>query len=246
LLIGNEAPVILSGKVAVISGASRGIGRAAAKRFAREGAVVCVCARHVEQLRNLSLEIMAAGGRAIFEQTDVSDESQVREFLSQCESSFGTIDILVNNAGLLGPRVPLADYSSQEWSKVLSVNLHGLFYMTKHALPLFNPSGGSVINVSSSVGKIAKPNWGAYGVSKFATEGYTQALAEELRPRNIRVNAINPGPVATEMRHQAFPEEDQRSLRKPEEILDAFVYLASDESKHLTGKSFDAQHFKKG
>ena len=238
--------MILSGKVAVISGASRGIGRAAAKRFAHEGAVVCLCARHVEQLRNLSLEIMSAGGRSMFEQTDVSDESQVKEFLSLCQSNFGHLDILINNAGLLGPRVPLADYSSQEWAKVLSVNLNGLFYMTKHALPFFKPSGGSIINVSSSVGKIAKPNWGAYGISKFATEGYTQALAEELRSRKIRVNAVNPGAVATEMRRQAFPDEDQRTLRKPEDVLDAFVYLASDESKHLTGKSFDAQHFKKG
>lgn len=236
----------LSGKVAIISGASRGIGRAAAKRFAREGAVVCLCARHVEQLRNVSLEIMAEGGRSIFEQTDVSDETQVQEFLAECESGFGAIDILVNNAGVLGPRVSLAEYSSQEWDKVFSVNLDGLFYMTKHAVPLFKPSGGSIINVSSSVGRIAKPNWGAYGISKFAAEGFTQALAEELRPRNIRVNAINPGAVATEMRHQAFPDEDQRTLRKPEEILDAFVYLASDESKHITGKSFDAQHFKKG
>jgi NAD(P)-dependent dehydrogenase (short-subunit alcohol dehydrogenase family) len=238
--------VNLSGKVAVISGASRGIGRATAKRFAREGAVVCLCARHVEHLRNVSLEIMSEGGKSIFEQTDVSDEQQVEEFLAECESDFGAIDILVNNAGVLGPRVSFAEYSSQEWDKVFSVNLNGLFYMTKHALPLFNPLGGSIINVSSSVGKIAKPNWGAYGVSKFATEGFTQALAEELRSKNIRVNAINPGAVATEMRHQAFPDEDQRTLRKPEEILDAFVYLASDESKPITGKTFDAQHFKKG
>ncbi|HTX19692.1 MAG TPA: SDR family NAD(P)-dependent oxidoreductase [Bacteroidota bacterium] len=238
--------MILSGKVSVISGASRGIGRALAKRFAREGSIVCLCARHTEQLRAVSLEIMAAGGKSIFEQTDVSDELQVREFLSHCAASFGSIDILVNNAGALGPRVPLADYSSQEWNRVLQVNLYGLFYMTKHALPYFNPAGGSIINVSSSVGKVARANWGAYGVSKFATEGYTQAIAEELRPRNIRVNAVNPGAVATEMRHLAFPDEDQRTLRKPEDILDIFLYLASDESKQVTGKSLDAQHFKKG
>ena len=236
----------LSGKVAVISGTSRGIGKAVAKKFAQEGAVVCMCARNVEMLRATSLEIMSAGGRPFFEQTDISDERQVQEFLSMCSSNFGSIDILVNNAGMLGPRVPLSDYSSQEWDKVLSVNLNGLFYVTKHALPYFNPSGGSIINVSSSVGKTAKPNWGAYGVSKFATEGFTQALAEELRPRSIRVNAINPGPVATEMRHQAYPEEDQRTLKRPEDIADVFVYLASDEARQITGKSFDAQHFKKG
>ena len=236
----------LEKKVAVISGASRGIGRAIAKRFAREGAVVCLCARNVEHLRTVSLEIMAFGGKSIFEQTDIADEKQVQEFLTTCSSSFGVIDILVNNAGMLGPRVPFAQYPLQEWEKVLSVNLTGLFIMTKLALPFFNSSGGSIINLSSSVGKIAKPNWGAYGISKFATEGFTQALAEELRPRKIRVNAVNPGAVATEMRRQAFPEEDQRTLRKPEDVLDVFIYLASDESKQITGKSFDAQHFSKG
>ena len=236
----------LTNKVAVISGASRGIGRAVAKRFAAEGAVVCMCARHVELLRGVSLEIMSAGGKSFFEQTDISDERQAEEFLSMCMDNFGAIDVLVNNAGILGPRVPLAQYSSQEWDKVLSVNLNGLFFMTKHALPLFRQQGGSIINVSSSVGRNARANWGAYGVSKFATEGFTQALAEELRPMNIRVNAVNPGSVATEMRHQAFPDEDQRTLKKPEEVLDAFVYLASDDSKHVTGQTIDAQHFTKG
>ena len=236
----------LEHKVAVISGASRGIGRAVAKRYAREGAVVCMCARHAELLRTVNLEIMSAGGRSFFEQTDISDERLAEEFLSMCKDNFGTIDVLVNNAGMLGPRVPLSQYLSLEWEKVLSVNLNGLFFMTKHALPYFREQGGAIINVSSSVGKVAKANWGAYGVSKFATEGFTRALAEELRSRNIRVNAVNPGPVATEMRHQAFPDEDQRTLKKPEDILDAFVYLASDESKHVTGQSIDAQHFTKG
>ncbi|MGA7159370.1 MAG: SDR family NAD(P)-dependent oxidoreductase [Bacteroidota bacterium] len=235
----------LENKVAVISGASRGIGRAIAKRFAKEGAVVCMCARHVDLLRTVSLEIMSVGGKSFFEQTDISDEQQTEEFLSSCATNFGAIDVLVNNAGILGPRAPLSHYPSLEWEKVLSVNLNGLFFMTKHALPYFRETGGSIISVSSSVGKIARPNWGAYGVSKFATEGFTYALAEELRSRNIRVNAVNPGPVGTEMRHQAFPDEDQRTLRKAEEILDAFIYLASDESKHVTGQSFDAQHFKR-
>lgn len=236
----------LINKVAVISGASRGIGRALAKRFAHEGAMVCMCARHVDLLRATSLEIMAEGGKSFFEQTDISDEVQVQDFLASCSSNFGTISVLVNNAGILGPRVPLSEYLSHEWNKVLSVNLNGLFYMTKNALPFFDPSGGSIINVSSAIGKIAKPNWGAYGVSKFATEGFSQALAEELRSKSIRVNSVNPGAVATEMRHQAYPQEDQRDLRKPEEILDVFVYLASDESRHITGKTFDAQHFTKG
>ncbi len=233
----------LKNKIAVVTGASRGLGRAIAKRFAEEGASVCLCARNGDLLRTVSLEIMSRGGKTMFERTDITDENQVKEFVTACTSMWSRIDILVNNAGVLGSRSVLAEYALAEWQKVMAVNVTGVFLMTKHLLPHFNP-GGSIINVSSSVGKVAKAGWGAYAVSKFALEGMTRLLAEEVRSQNIRVNSINPGGVATEMRHQAFPQEDQNSLRKPEEILDPFVFLASDESKGVTGQSFDAQHFK--
>ncbi len=233
----------LKNKVAIVTGASRGLGRAIAKRFAAEGAAVCLCARNGDLLRSVSLEILSRGGKVMFEQTDVADEQQVLEFVAACTSMWNGIDILVNNAGVLGSRNALADYSLAEWQKVMAVNVTGVFLMTKHVLPHFN-NGGSILNVSSSVGRTPKVNWGAYAVSKFALEGITRLFAEELRSQNVRVNSINPGGVATEMRHQAFPQEDQNTLRKPEEILDPFVFLASDESRGITGQSFDAQNFK--
>lgn len=233
----------LRNKVAVITGASRGLGRALAVRFAAEGAAVCMCARNGDLLRSVSLEIMSFGGKVFFESTDITDERQVMEFVAACTSMWSGIDILVNNAGVLGSRSLLENYPLADWQKVFAVNVTGAFLVTKHFLPHFN-GGGSIINVSSSVGRTARATWGAYAVSKFALEGMTQLLSEELRSRNIRVNSINPGGVATEMRHQAFPQEDPKTLPKPESVLDPFVFLASDESKGVTGQSFDAQRFK--
>jgi NAD(P)-dependent dehydrogenase (short-subunit alcohol dehydrogenase family) len=233
----------LTNKVAIITGASKGLGKEIAKRFAREGAVVCLCARNVELLRAVQFEIMAMGGKSIFEQTNITDEHDIKAFISSCASSFGRVHILVNNASILGERIPIADYPRQEWEKVIAVNLSGTFLMVKHALPLFGNEGGSIINLSSSVGRIGKPNWGAYGVSKFGIEGLTQELAEELRSRNIRVNSVNPGPMATEMRRQAYPDEKQSALKKPADVTDIFVYLASDDSKNISGKTLDAQSF---
>ncbi|MDE3056441.1 MAG: SDR family oxidoreductase [Bacteroidota bacterium] len=233
----------LKNKVAVVTGASRGVGRAVAQRFAAEGAAVCLCARNGELLRSVSLEILSHGGKATFEQTDITDERQVLEFVAACTSMWSGIDILVNNAGVLGSRNELADYPLTDWQKVFAVNVTGVFLMTKYLIPHFN-TGGSIINVSSSVGRTVQPAWGAYAVSKFALEGMTKLLAEELRSRNIRVNSINPGGVATEMRRLAFPQEDPNTLRKPGEILDPFVFLASDESLGITGRAFDAQRFR--
>ncbi len=234
----------LQNKIAVISGASKGLGRALAIRFIKEGAFVCVCARNTDLLRSLQLEILSSGGKFHCEQADVSDENQSREFIHNCYNTYGNIHILVNNASVLGARVPIADYPSMEWHKTLSVNLNGVFYLTKHAIPLFDSSGGSIINVSSSVGKINKENWGAYGVSKFAVEGLTQGLAEELKSKHIRVNAVNPGPMKTEMRQKAYMHGDKVIAKNPADVLDVFVYLSSDFSKHVTGKSIDAQQFK--
>jgi NAD(P)-dependent dehydrogenase (short-subunit alcohol dehydrogenase family) len=158
---------------------------------------------------------------------------------------FGRLDVLVHNAAILGPRLPIAEYPLDAWREVLEVNVTGVFLVTRSALLLLRRAGGgSIIHLSSGVGRRGRARWGAYAVSKGAIEILTQILAEELAPEGIRVNAVNPGPTRTRMRAQAYPEEDPLSLPTPEEITSIFVYLASDESWELNGQSLDACSFR--
>ncbi|MDI6780445.1 MAG: SDR family NAD(P)-dependent oxidoreductase [Bacteroidota bacterium] len=170
---------------------------------------------------------------------DLRNEKSVAEFVENITATFGRIDVLINNASVLGSRVPIDSYPVGIWRDVVDVNVNGTFILTKHALPLMiQQKSGSIINVSSSVGRKGRRNWGAYAVSKFAIEGFTQTLAEEVKDFGIRVNSLNPGAMATDMRLEAYPDEDQSKLKKPEEILDIFFYLASDESKEITGQAY--------
>jgi NAD(P)-dependent dehydrogenase (short-subunit alcohol dehydrogenase family) len=237
----------LHGKVALITGASRGIGRAIARAYAQEGANLALCARDVEALADAAREIQALreGARVLARPCDVTRPDQVAELMAAIAETFGRLDILVNNAAILGPRLPIAEYPLEAWREVLEVNVTGVFLVTRSALPLLRRAGGgSIINLSSGVGRRGRARWGAYAVSKGAIEILTQILAEELAPEGIRVNAVNPGPTRTRMRAQAYPEEDPLSLPTPEEIAPIFVYLASDESRELTGQSLDARSFR--
>ncbi|MBI4051877.1 MAG: SDR family NAD(P)-dependent oxidoreductase, partial [Elusimicrobia bacterium] len=148
---------------------------------------------------------------------------------------------LINNAGILGTRSSLAEYPDKMWEDVLRINLTGTLTVTKAVLnsAMLPAKRGSIINVSSGVGKTGKPFWGAYAVSKFGLEGLTQVLAVELKEHGIRVNAVNPGPTRTQMRANAFPQEDPMTLKPPEIAVPTFVYLASDDSSQITGGSFD-------
>ncbi|HEY3305119.1 MAG TPA: SDR family NAD(P)-dependent oxidoreductase [Candidatus Binatia bacterium] len=232
----------LDGRIALITGASRGIGKAIARAYAKEGAKVFICARRRAPLAQAAREIRAGGGEVAFLAADFSKATDVKRVVKEARRRFGTIHILVNNASLLGPRVPVVEYPLAEWEKVLKVNLTALFLLTKEALSLMIPQReGSIINVSSGVGRVGKARWGAYAVSKFGVEGFTQVLAEELKELNVRANAVNPGGTRTEMRAAAYPDEDPLTLPTPEEITGVFVYLASSESAGVTGKSFDAR-----
>jgi NAD(P)-dependent dehydrogenase (short-subunit alcohol dehydrogenase family) len=234
----------LKDKVAVITGASRGLGRALAIAFASEGALISICSRS-NDIFYIADQIKSSCSKCHVGKVDVSDYESVKEFIEEVHKRFGRIDILVNNAGILGVRTTIVDYPVDEWRKVIDVNLNGAFYVTREVLRYMIPQeGGSIIMVSSSVGRVGRARWGAYSVSKFGVEGLTQILADELKAYGIRVNSVNPGPMATEMRRQAYPDEDPKKLKRPEDIVDVFIYLASDESKDVTGMQFDAQNFK--
>ena len=233
---------VLTGKVALVTGASRGIGKAVAMAHAREGAKVVICARRQAELKRAAREIQAAGGEASWIAADIARSNDVKRLVREAERRYGTINILVNNASILGPREPIARYPLAAWEQVLKVNLTAQFLVTKEVLRLMIARReGSIINVSSGVGRIGKARWGAYAASKFGIEGLTQLLAEEVKEFNIRVNAVNPGATRTEMRAEAYPEEDPLTLPTPNEITAVFVYLASPESIGVTGKSFDAR-----
>jgi NAD(P)-dependent dehydrogenase (short-subunit alcohol dehydrogenase family) len=240
----NTASPLLKDKVALITGASRGIGRAIAAAYAREGAKVFICGRNEDAVERAIQEIRAAGeidGTA----GDIADPDDAGRIAGAALQRFGDIDILVNNASLLGPRAPLVEYPFAAWQEVMRVNVDGLLLMTQQVLQGMIPRRqGSIINVSSGVGRVGRARWGAYSVSKFALEGFSQVLAEELKNGGIRVNSINPGPTRTAMRAAAYPDEDPETLPRPEEITGGFVYLASDESLGVTGKSFEAQDWR--
>jgi NAD(P)-dependent dehydrogenase (short-subunit alcohol dehydrogenase family) len=236
----------LKGKKIVVTGGSKGLGRALALRFASEGACVTICARSADELNRLSIELSARGAHVLALPCDIADPEQVAQFASSALEDLGAVDALVNNASILGPRIELIEYSKPTWDRVMDVNLNGLFNVTKAFLPsMVRSRSGSVINVTSSVGKVGRARWGAYAVSKFAMEGFTQTLADEVRGTGIRVNSVNPGPMDTAMRHAAYPDEDRSRLKSPEEVTEVFVYLAADESIGVTGQYFEAQKFER-
>jgi NAD(P)-dependent dehydrogenase (short-subunit alcohol dehydrogenase family) len=237
----------LDRKVALITGGSRGIGKAVAAGYAREGAAVFLCGRNDLDVKKAIADIEGASGRVSGCAGDVGKIEDVRRIVQSTIAQFGSIDVLVNNASMLGPRVPITDYPVEAWEEVLRVNLTGIFLMSQEVVKkvMIPKRQGSIINVSSGVGRIGKARWGAYGASKFGVEGLTQGLAEELKDLGIRVNAVNPGPTRTEMRAMAYPDEDPLTLPAPDDVIPVFVYLASEDSRNVTGQSFDAQKWLK-
>ena len=232
----------LVGKRTVITGGSRGLGRALATRFAREGARLALCARSSDDLNRAALELASLGPPPVTTSCDIADENQVAQLAALVLAEFGGVDVLINNASVLGPRTEILEWTRSAWNRVMDVNVGGAFLVTKAFLPsMIRQGSGSIINVSSSVGKVGKAAWGAYAVSKFALEGFTQVLAAELASKGVRVNSVNPGAMDTEMRRAAYPHEDRSLLKPPSELTEVFVYLASDESRGVTGQWSEAQ-----
>jgi NAD(P)-dependent dehydrogenase (short-subunit alcohol dehydrogenase family) len=240
----TEGRGMLEGKVALVTGASQGLGRALALAFAREGASIVVNSRSEERIRPVAREAESLGAEVLALAADVSKSADVERLIGATVERFERIDVLVNNAGVLGPRVTIEEYPEDEWRRVIDANLTGLFLVTKAAIPHM-PEGGSIINVVSGVSVEGRAGWGAYAVSKFGVEGITQILASELEGRRIRANAVDPGGMRTEMRAAAYPDEDPMTRITPEENTGVFINLASDQSRGVTGQRFKAQEFRR-
>ncbi len=235
---------MLQGKVALVTGASQGLGRALALAYAKEGASLVINSRSEEGIRPVAGEIEGLGVDVLAVAADVSKDEDARRLVDEATSRFGGIDVLVNNAGLLGPRVVIEEYPEDEWRRVIDANLTGPYLVCRAAIPRLR-GGASIINVVSGVSVEGRAGWGAYSVSKFGVEGLSQILAAELEDRGIRSNAVDPGGMRTDMRAAAYPEEDPRTRITPEDNTAVFVYLASDESKDVTGQRFKAQEFRR-
>ncbi len=170
-------------------------------------------------------------------------ETEYRQLAGHIQEEFGRLDGLLHNAGLLGQRTSIANYDATTWQQVIQVNVTAQFLLTKALLPAMREANSaSVLFTSSGVGRRGRAFWGAYAVSKFAVEGLSQVLAAELEQTSrIRVNCINPGATRTAMRATAYPAEDPTTLKTPEQIMPAYLYLMGDAGQGVTGQSFDAQ-----
>ena len=237
----------LANKVAIVTGASAGIGRATAKLFATEGAAVVVGARRETELATLVAEIEAAGGRAVALAGDVRSEAYAAALVALAVEKFGRLDIAFNNAGTLGEAGPSTGVSEAGWSDAIAINLTGSFLGAKHQIAeMVKHGGGSVIFTSTFVGySFAFPGVAAYAASKSGLIGLTQALAAEYGPQHVRVNAILPGAVDTDMYREMNDTPDKtgfitnlhalKRVASPEELARSVLYLASDDSAFVTG-----------
>ncbi|EPC04386.1 oxoacyl-ACP reductase [Litchfieldella anticariensis FP35 = DSM 16096] len=237
---------LLAGRVILVTGAGDGIGRAAALAYAGHGATVILLGRTIAKLEKVYDEIEAAGGPqpAIFplnfEGATLKDFQDMADTL---DKEFGRLDGLLHNAGLLGRITPFEQYNPELWEQVMQVNFNGPIWMTQALLPLLKASkDASVIFTSSSVGRKGRAYWGGYAVSKFATEGFVEVLAEELEHLGtLRINSLNPGATRTQMRKTAYPAEDPDKLRTPDEIMPTYLWLMGPDSCGHNGERFDAQ-----
>ncbi|HWD89898.1 MAG TPA: glucose 1-dehydrogenase [Mucilaginibacter sp.] len=238
----------LANKVAVITGASKGIGAGIAKDLAAEGAAVVVnYASAKEGAEKVVAEIVANGGRAIAVQGDVSKSADVERLFDETKKNFGGIDILVNNAGVY-KFGGIEEVTEEEFHRQFNTNVLGLLLATRSAVKSFGENGGSVINIGSVVSRITPPGSSIYTATKGAVDAITHVLSKELGPKNIRVNSINPGMVETEGTHSTgiigseFEENAVRNtplgrIGQPTDIAPLAVFLASDDSRWLTGET---------
>ncbi len=211
-------------KVAVVTGAGRGIGRAIALALARDGAMVALAARSVDELEAVAAEIRAGGQRALVVPADVAVEAHARALIDRALGEFGRLDVLVNNAGAVA-RELLRDLTVEDWDRVIAVNLRGTFLCSKFALePMLAQGQGWIVNISSGAGKRGVPTRTAYSAAKFGVIGLTEALDAEVRRHGVRVHVVCPGPVESRMRREGFPDEDPSTLSQPDDVAAAVLF----------------------
>ena len=238
----------LEGKVAVVTGASKGIGASIAKHLAAEGAAVVVnYASSKEGADRVVEEIVSDGGKAIAVQANVAKQAEIEHLFAQTQQTFGNLDILVNNAGIY-EFAPLEDITAEHFHKQFNLNVLGLILTSQEGIKHFGSAGGSIINISSIVSTLAPPNGAVYSATKAAVDAVTKSLAKELGSRHIRVNAINPGMVETEgthtggiidseLRQQTEAQTPLGRIGQPQDIATAAVFLASSDSTWITGET---------
>ncbi|MGY0595050.1 MAG: YciK family oxidoreductase [Paraglaciecola chathamensis] len=235
---------LLTSKTILVTGAGDGIGKEAALQFAKYGATVILLGRTVSKLEAVYDEIVANGGpepAIIPLDLQGATPQHYRDMANTIDNQFASLDGVLHNASLLGHLEPFQQINEDDWNNVMQVNVNSQFFMTQALIPVMKKStSASLVFTTSSVGLKGRAYWGSYSISKFATQGMMEVIADENENTSIRANCINPGGTRTNMRAQAYPAEDASKLKTPEEIMPLYLYLMSDASKHEPGKTFHA------
>jgi NAD(P)-dependent dehydrogenase (short-subunit alcohol dehydrogenase family) len=243
-----QSSASFEGKVCLITGASRGLGRALALEFTRRGAGIVINSRQAsaESLAETERQIATLGAKVLKVTADVSRRPDIERLAGEALERFGRVDVLINNASALGPTpMPyLIDYPIADFEQVIKTNVTGPFMLTRALVGQMLARGsGSIINVSSDAGVIGYPTWGAYGVSKAALDQLTRTWAAELEGSGVRANSVDPGDMNTAMKRASEPEGDASQWADPATVTPVFLYLASSESAGVNGQRFNAQEF---
>lgn len=238
-------PHALRDRVILVTGAGDGIGRAVALALASHSATLVLSGRTVRKLEKTYDDIVAQGSpQPTIAPLDL-DQALAGDYdalAGAIARNYGRLDGLLHNAGVLGHLSPIEHYDVPTWVRVMHVNVNATFALTQVCVPLLKKSSdAAVLFTSSSQGRRARALWGAYAVSKFAIEGLSQVLADELQPAGVRVNCLNPGRARTNMRMQAYPAEDRSTLPEPATLVGPYLYLLGPASRGVTGQSFDCQ-----
>jgi NAD(P)-dependent dehydrogenase (short-subunit alcohol dehydrogenase family) len=241
-----STPPVLSQRIILVTGAGAGIGRAAALAYAAAGATVILLGRTVSKLESVYDEIIAAGGAEpgiVPMDLAGTTPAEIQQLAEVIDQRYGRLDGLLHNAAMAGKRVPVEVYDLNDWMRVMQVNFHAVFMLTRLLLPLLRASrDASLIFTSADVGAVPEAYWGPYAVSKYAMEGLAKLLAEELaNTSGVRVNIVNPGATRTGMRAAAYPNEDPHTVKAPGDLMPLYLYLMGPASSQENGKTFTTE-----